>query len=62
MIQIVGINAETLAELQFQCANKLRVNRREAATGREKGGIRIAEAAFEAEKSGVLARFRFTAR
>jgi hypothetical protein len=31
-------------------------------TTHEKGGVRIAEAAFEAGKSVVLAQFRFTAR
>jgi hypothetical protein len=62
LVQIVGINAETLAEPLFGRANKPRVNRREAAARREKGGVRVAEAASEAEKTGVLTRFRFTAR
>jgi hypothetical protein len=55
LIQIVGINTETLAELLFQCANKPCVNRHGAASGREKGGVRIADAAFEAWKTGILA-------
>lgn len=62
MIQIVGINAEMLAEVLFPSAQRPCVNRRDTASGRKKGGIRIAEAAFEAEKTGVLALSRFTAR
>ena len=62
LIQIVGINAGTLLELAFLFAKRLRVNARKAAAVREKGGVRIAEAAFELGKTGVLARFRFTAR
>ncbi|MEH2486534.1 hypothetical protein [Bradyrhizobium sp. AZCC 2230] len=62
LIQIVGINAETLAELLFGRANGLRVNRHAATSGREKDGVRIAEAAFEPGKTGALACFRFTAR
>ena len=62
MIQIVGINAGTLLELLFLFAKRLRVNARKATAAREKGGVRITEAAFEAEKTGVLTRFRFTAR
>jgi hypothetical protein len=62
LIQIVGINAGTLLELLFLFANRLRVNARKGAARREKGGVRIAEAAFELGKTGVLRRFRFTAR
>ncbi|WFU84298.1 hypothetical protein QA645_16615 [Bradyrhizobium sp. CIAT3101] len=62
LIQIVGINAETLAEPMFQRANGLRVNAQNASAAREKGGVRITEAAFEAWKTGVLASSRFTAR
>jgi hypothetical protein len=62
LIQILSINAETLAELLFARARGPRVNPREAVAGHEKGGVRIAEAAFEAGKSVVLARVRFTAR
>jgi len=62
LIQIVGINAETLVELLFGRANRPRVNRRAATSRRGKGGVRIAEAAFELGKTGVLTRFRFTAR
>ena len=62
LIQIVGINAGTPLELLFLFVKRLRVNARKAAAGREKGGVRIAEAAFELGKTGVLARFRFTAR
>ena len=62
MIQIVGINAKTLLELWFQCWNGPRVNLRVSAARREKGGVRIAEAAFEACKTGILVHPRFTAR
>jgi len=62
LIQIVGINAGTLAELTFARWKGPALTRFQAAAGREKGGIRVAEAAFEAGISGVLARFRFTAR
>ncbi|MDN4986373.1 MULTISPECIES: hypothetical protein [unclassified Bradyrhizobium] len=62
LIQIVGINAETLAEPVFRSASGPRVNPREAAAKREKGGVRIAEAAFKPGKTGVLALMRFTAR
>jgi hypothetical protein len=62
LIQIVGINAGTLLELLFLFAKRLRVNARKATNAREKGGVRIAEAAFELGKTGVLARFGFTAR
>jgi hypothetical protein len=62
LIQIVGINAGTLLELLFLFAKRQRVNARKATAAREKGGVRIAEAAFELGKTGVLACFRFTAR
>jgi hypothetical protein len=62
LIQIVGINAGTLLELLFLFAKRLRVNARKATAAHEKGGVRIAEAAFELGKTGVLTRFRFTAR
>ncbi|MDA9506100.1 hypothetical protein XI09_15955 [Bradyrhizobium sp. CCBAU 11386] len=62
MIQILSINAETLAELLFRGANRSRVNPHRPVTAHEKGGVRIAEAAFRAGKTVVLARFRFTAR
>jgi hypothetical protein len=62
LIQILGINAETLAEQLFPSANAPLVNWRQAVARREKGGVRITEAAFEGWKTGVLARFRFTAR
>jgi hypothetical protein len=62
LIQIVGVNAGTLAELLFLRVNRPGVNRREAVATHEKGGVRIAEAAFEAGKTGVLASSRFTAR
>jgi hypothetical protein len=39
-----------------------RVNPREAVAGHEKGGVRIAEAAFRAGNTVVLTPSRFTAR
>jgi hypothetical protein len=62
LIKILGVNAETLAELLRRGANRSRVNPHGPVTAHEKGGVRIAEAAFEAGKSVVLARVRFTAR
>jgi hypothetical protein len=62
LIQILGVNAETLAEPLFERAHSPRVNPREAAAGYEKGGVRIAEAALMAENTAVLAPSRFTAR
>ncbi|MCP3445249.1 hypothetical protein [Bradyrhizobium sp. CCGUVB14] len=62
LIQILGINAETLAEPMFQRANRLRVNAQMVTAAREKGGVRITEAAFEAWKTAVLGSSRFTAR
>jgi len=62
LIQILGINAETLVERGFPRANGARVNARNAAPAHEKGGVRIAEAAFEAGNTAILARLRFTAR
>jgi hypothetical protein len=62
LIQILGINAETLAEPPFRHANGPRVNSRAAVPAHEKGGVRITEAAFEAGNTAVLARLRFTAR
>ncbi|CUU17385.1 hypothetical protein CDS [Bradyrhizobium sp.] len=46
----------------FARARGPRVNPREAVAGHEKGGVRIAEAAFRAGNTGVLASLRFTAR
>jgi len=62
LIQIVGINAGTLLELLFLFAKRQRVNARKATAAREKGGVRIAEAALGSGNYGVSARFRFTAR
>ena len=62
MIQIVAINAGTLLELLFLPALRPRVNAPGAVPTREKGGIRIAKAAFRAGKIGVLTSSRFTAR
>ncbi|MGW1421638.1 hypothetical protein ACWAT4_16135 [Bradyrhizobium manausense] len=62
MIQIVAINAGTLAELLFLPREGRALTPRETTAGREKGGVRIAKAAFEAGITGILARFRFTAR
>jgi len=62
LIQILSINAQTLVEPPFQRANGPRVNARRVVETHEKGGVRIAEAAFRAGKSLVLARLRFTGR
>jgi len=62
LIQILGINAETLAEPSFALAKGRCVNPRRERTTHEKGGVRIAEAAFEAGNPVVLVPSRFTAR
>ena len=62
LIQILGINAETLAELPFPRASAPALTRVRLVTPHEKGGVRIAEAAFEAGNAGVLTSARFTAR
>jgi hypothetical protein len=62
LIQILGVNAETLAEPMFARVCSPALTRASPVTTHEKGGVRIAEAAFEAGKSVVLAQFRFTAR
>jgi hypothetical protein len=62
LIQIVEINTGTPLELLFLRVNRPGVNPRETLATREKGGVRIAEAAFKAGKTGVLASSRFTAR
>jgi hypothetical protein len=62
LIQIVGINAGTLAELLFRVRTGRALTHARPVTTHEKGGVRIAEAAFEAGKTGVLASSRFTAR
>lgn len=53
---------ETLTELAFPRASAPALTRARPVTMHEKGGVRIAEAAFGLEKTVVLARFRFTAR
>ncbi|MET4387862.1 hypothetical protein ABIB73_003619 [Bradyrhizobium sp. F1.4.3] len=53
---------ETLAELLFRHAKRPGVNPREAVATREKGGVRIVEAAFQVGIKEVLAPSRFTAR
>jgi len=62
LIQILSINAETLAEPLFARTRDLRVNPREARHDHEKGGVRIAEAAFSTGNAVVLVPSRFTAR
>jgi hypothetical protein len=62
LIQILSINAQTLVEPLFARTDGPRINSRSAPARHEKGGVRIAEAAFEAGKSVVLACPRFTAR
>ncbi|WFU76080.1 hypothetical protein [Bradyrhizobium sp. CB2312] len=62
MIQILGINAETLTELPFPRASAPALTRARPVTTHEKGGVRIAEAASWAGKTVVLVRLRFTAR
>lgn len=51
-----------LAEALFACFCNPRVNRAALAAGHEKGGVRIAEAAFEPGNIEVFASLRFTAR
>jgi len=62
LIQILGINAEMLAELPFPRASAPALTGAKPVTAHEKGGVRIAEAAFGAGNAVVLARVRFTAR
>jgi len=62
LIQILSINAEMLAQRRFHAQTGRALTRVGPLTTHEKGGVRIAEAAFEAGKSVVLARVRFTAR
>ncbi|MGY3234268.1 hypothetical protein ACVWZ4_005212 [Bradyrhizobium sp. USDA 4472] len=62
LIQIVAINARTLAELGFLPGAGRTLTRVRSRQDTKKGGFRIAEAAFEAGKAGVLLCFRFTAR
>jgi hypothetical protein len=52
LIQIVGINGETLAEPLVEPVRWPRVNPQVAAAGCEKGGVRIAEAAFRQQNPG----------
>lgn len=51
-----------LAEPLFARRRNPGVNPRKAVTAPEKGGVRIAEAAFRAGNAGVFALLRFTAR
>jgi hypothetical protein len=53
---------ETLAEPAFAPLRDRRVNRKAAAARREKGGVRIPEAAFQLGNNEVFASARFTAR
>jgi hypothetical protein len=62
LIQILGINAETLAELPFPRAGASALTRARLAAPHEKGGVRIAEAASFAGNAVVLVLLRFTAR
>ncbi|MCK1723001.1 hypothetical protein [Bradyrhizobium sp. 141] len=62
LIQILSINAQTLAERRFRAQMGRALTRARPATTHEKGGVRIAEAAFEAGNAVVLTSSRFTAR
>ncbi|MDA9501047.1 hypothetical protein XI05_26910 [Bradyrhizobium sp. CCBAU 11357] len=62
MIQIISVNTEALGEALFALICSLSVNRWPLAARREKGGVRIAEAAFEPGNIRVFASSRFTAR
>jgi len=62
LIQILSINAETLAERPFPRQSGRALTRPNAVTAHEKGGVRIAEAAFRAGNTAVLPPARFTAR
>jgi hypothetical protein len=62
LIQILSINAETLAEPLFARAAGSALTRARPVTTHEKGGVRIAEAAFSAGNAVVLVPSRFTAR
>jgi hypothetical protein len=62
LIQILGINAETLAEPPFPRASAPALTRARLVRPHEKGGVRIAEAASWSGKTVVLVRLRFTAR
>jgi len=62
LIQILSINAEALGGALFALICSPSVNRYPFAAGHEKGGVRIAEAAFEPGNMEVFASLRFTAR
>jgi hypothetical protein len=62
LIQILSINAETLAELSFARVKAGALTHAGPVSAHEKGGIRIAEAAFRAGNPVVLVPSRFTAR
>ncbi|MCJ9705676.1 MULTISPECIES: hypothetical protein [unclassified Bradyrhizobium] len=62
LIQILSINAEMLAQRRFHAQTGRALTRVGPLTTHEKGGVRIAEAAFEAGNAAVLASSRFTAR
>jgi len=62
LIQILSINAETLAGRRFHAQTRRALTRARRVPTHEKGGVRIAEAAFEAGITGVLTSSRFTAR
>jgi hypothetical protein len=62
LIQILWINAETLAELLFARATGPALTGARPVGTHEKGGVRIAEAAFRAGNPVVLVPSRFTAR
>jgi hypothetical protein len=62
LIQILGINAETLAELLLRAQTGPALTGARPVGTHEKGGVRIAEAAFRAGNPVVLVPSRFTAR
>jgi len=62
LIQILSINAQTLAEPLFARTTVPALTRASLVTTHEKGGVRIAEAAFSTGNAVVLVPSRFTAR
>jgi hypothetical protein len=62
LIQILSINPKPAAEPVIAHVRRPCVNCRAFAAGREKGGIRLAKAAFKPGNVEVFASSRFTAR
>jgi hypothetical protein len=55
LIQILSVNAQTLAERHFHAQTGRALTRARAVAAHEKGGVRIAEAASRAGNAVVLA-------